>query len=142
MKIIINSNESILSRILRRILDFFYNSGVNRQTYHKIRGEFSFKETEKVSMDFDYSDIYNLDTTLAKIIYPLLIKIKHESTSFAQVDPNDVPSNFKDSEAWDYVLDEMIYSFHSYFSERYNQDENRIQNGLRLFGKYYTSLWD
>jgi hypothetical protein len=50
---------------------------------------------------------------------------------------------------WDWVLDEMIYAF-SYKVEESNgkDDENwrenykRVDNGFRLFGKYYQNLWD
>lgn len=71
---------------------------------------------------------------------------------------------------WDWILDEMIWTFeailegeskffdHSQvddnasFKDQINQtkvdtdgleaNEKRITNGLRLFGKYYRSLWD
>jgi len=57
---------------------------------------------------------------------------------------------------WGYVIDEMIWSFEQlitedsedkYFvdgkfdKEGYTVYESRIANGLRLFGKYYRSLW-
>lgn len=63
---------------------------------------------------------------------------------------------------WDYVLDEMIFAFGSvvdgtsdfthdmyktddsyvYDRELYNKNYDRIKNGMRLFGKYYFSLWN
>lgn len=60
---------------------------------------------------------------------------------------------------WDWVLDEMIFAFEhkinddwqsKYFDssykmvnvEEYEKKLLRIQNGFRLFGKYYQSLWD
>jgi len=67
---------------------------------------------------------------------------------------------------WDYVMDEMIFAFESkvyddweeqFFSESldfspdaigdfdkkgYNVYSDRINNGFRLFGKYYNGLWD
>lgn len=62
---------------------------------------------------------------------------------------------------WQYILGEMIYAFEMIkegkwdleiydkhggwtdeaFTER-NKIQDRIKNGLRLFGKYYQSLWD
>ena len=64
---------------------------------------------------------------------------------------------------WDYVMDEMIFAFEKIaedidwdldiwkkydeqwtdeaYEER-NAIQKRINNGLRLFGKYYQSLWD
>ena len=67
---------------------------------------------------------------------------------------------------WDWVLDEMIFAFECkrddtieheiLFSKplekdgslnkkglkEYNKHKKRVDNGLRLFGKYYNSLWD
>ena len=62
---------------------------------------------------------------------------------------------------WDYVLDEMTFAFQSkldenwdeqFFSndilngkfdkEGYGKYSDRINNGFRLFGKYYNGLWD
>ena len=62
---------------------------------------------------------------------------------------------------WNWVMDEMIYAFTEYnndfkgenkfFSKKpikivdkdaYEAYHNRINNGLRLFGKYYRGLWD
>jgi hypothetical protein len=57
---------------------------------------------------------------------------------------------------WEWVLDEMIYAFSTiidedfgeqFFKENVFQKENyeetkkRIDNGFRLFGKYYRGLW-
>jgi len=50
---------------------------------------------------------------------------------------------------YDYVLDEMIWAFDFIIKEdtSISTDDviekwNRANNGLRLFGKYYASLWD
>ena len=58
---------------------------------------------------------------------------------------------------WDYVLDEMIFAFEKlneddwesefYKDKKWNKEghtrmNDRIQNGLNLFGKYYRALWD
>ena len=60
---------------------------------------------------------------------------------------------------WEWVINEMIFAFESlvgenedwenkywtdkkYDSEGYTKEGERIQNGFRLFGKYYTALWD
>jgi hypothetical protein len=55
---------------------------------------------------------------------------------------------------WDWVLDEMIFAHASQFNdwedEYYDRKDydsmrviqDRIQNGYRLFGKYYQGLWD
>ena len=48
---------------------------------------------------------------------------------------------------WDTIMDKMIYSLYVIMNDGlYDIDEqdelNRIQEGLDLFAKHYTSLWD
>jgi hypothetical protein len=58
-------------------------------------------------------------------------------------------------ERWDWVLEEMIYAFDCKANkdeiymrfdiedrDAMNNEQDRISNGFRLFGKYYESLWD
>ena len=55
---------------------------------------------------------------------------------------------------WDYVIDEMIWTFeqhaiqNTYLEDHvgpqdvaYKEHSARIENGNRLFGKYYNMLW-
>jgi hypothetical protein len=46
---------------------------------------------------------------------------------------------------WDWVLDEMIYAFSILNDDDkawIADDNKRVDNGCRLFGKYYRALWD
>ena len=50
---------------------------------------------------------------------------------------------------WNWVMDEMIFAFEfivdedNRYSHNVNQEvEDRVANGLSLFGKYYQGLWD
>jgi hypothetical protein len=50
---------------------------------------------------------------------------------------------------WNWVMGEMIFAFEfivdedNRYPQNFDQDvENRVANGLRLFGKYYRGLWD
>lgn len=51
---------------------------------------------------------------------------------------------------WDWIMDEMIWAMEQIVNESevdpdvwYSKEFNdRMHNGLRLFGKYYRSLWD
>jgi hypothetical protein len=60
-------------------------------------------------------------------------------------------------ERWDWIMDEMIWTFSQemdadadeqfFMGENYDKEkaiawETRKANGLRLFGKYYSNLWD
>ena len=129
----------------------------------------------------DNWDVWSMDTTLADIILPMLIKIKEDHHGAPYVDIEDVPEFLHPTETpkydvdnthferWVWVLDEMIFAFSSktrdwesdYYGEfiygedggisngdfDWRDDEGRKQhqlrmnNGFRLFGKYYEALW-
>jgi hypothetical protein len=54
----------------------------------------------------------------------------------------------KQVEVWDWMMDEMIWAMEQVIDdddiEHIDDTEhhNRVGNGLKLFGKYYRSLWD
>lgn len=151
-------------------------------------------------------DTWSMDHTLSPIILPMLKQLQASKHGAPFVDDEDVPEALKSTSAppkenewdtddnhfkrWDWVLDEMIFSFtckvddswedayregniefnwvpvdkdgnvvpkgeHKYYqmergpNDTYKCDyegmkvvEARIQNGFRLFGKYYQALWD
>ena len=50
-------------------------------------------------------------------------------------------------EVWDWMMDEMIWSMEQVLEDDVEhigdiEHHNRMHNGLKLFGKYYRSLWD
>lgn len=125
----------------------------------------------------DKWDTWSMDNTLAKIILPMLKQLKATKHGSPHVADEDVPEglNLRSVEAppkindwdsddnlhrrWDWVLDEMIWSFEQltsdwdvqYFISKgpnnfdsvgYTKHDTRINNGLILFGKYYRNLWD
>jgi hypothetical protein len=129
----------------------------------------SFKE-RKIKVHIDYYDTWSMDHTLALIIHPMLVQLQMTKHGSPCVDPEDAPpigkgeddgygSDTKLHERWDWVLSEMIWAFEQLKSDDteftfYDPDtdkwdmegrdkhEERIKNGLRLFGKYYRGLWD
>ena len=160
----------------------------------------------------DYHDTWNMDSTLALIILPMLKKLKEEKHGSPMVDAEDVPEELRmtgfeewdsqsqldledkeinekyQTESWDithkrwsWVLDELIWTFtqlhmdtdweaqyhtgvsdlqfkklenglsemvrgpkdtHVFDSVGYLAHNERINKGLKLFGKYYRGLWD
>lgn len=129
--------------------------------YMKINiGKYSKKnEDRKIKVHIDAYDVWNLDHTLALIIHPSLIALKEAKGGIPYIHNQDVPIELQTTdddphygfseEKWNYVLDEMIFSFEQ-FKNDYSTDcddatrktyNDRIDNGLRLFGKYYKSLW-
>lgn len=135
--------------------------------------------TIKVRID-DY-DTWGMDHTLAYIALPMLKQLRSKQHGAPDVDDDEVPDELKKINAdkqtaeeienhhpdsnhfkrWNWVLDEMIFSFESQFNdweEQFLSGDNwltcevnwdgrktyqaRITNGFRLFGKFYESLWD
>ena len=55
----------------------------------------------------------------------------------------DIETNYL-IDKWNGILDNMIYSFGKIMEDAYfdNEEWEMIQEGLDLFAKHYTSLWD
>ena len=82
---------------------------------------------QKIKVQIDKWDTWNMDCTLAHIIHPMLIQLKQAKQGAPYVDDCDVPDSIKSTSAppkendydvdqfhfdrWDYVLDEMIWAF-------------------------------
>ena len=158
------------------------------------------KRERKVSIHIDNYDVWSMDNTLAMIIVPMLEKLRGNSVGSPWVDDEDVPENLRVAAApplteeeincghpddnwekrWDWVLDEMIWTFQQHMGDDWKEqystgtndfiiDENkdtgftylgfgpnhtyetdqtglqkhqaRMDNGRRLFAKYYQNLW-
>jgi hypothetical protein len=142
------------------------------------------KESEErlISIQIDPWDTWNMDSTLAMIILPMLKQIKETKHGSPLIDNEDLPEemritgpdtldaqlyfDFEDDYEklhwdqyeirWNWVLDEMIWAFEQkntdwedqYLTaakvdgEGWSKHSARMQNGFRLFGKYFESLWD
>lgn len=102
-------------------------------------------------------DLWHVDITLAKIIYPTLKELLKRSHGCFHVDTEDLPADGRFvavhageadgllQKRWKWVLEEMIWTFKSISKKgctAYNDEQKaKIANGLRLFGKYYPFLW-
>lgn len=119
------------------------------------------KKQVKRKIRIDNYDIWNMGDTLSYIIHPMLLQLKRSQHGAPFTDDSDVPEglNLRSSEAppvkeweadenifkrWEWILDEMIWTFEQFTKEDdpNDKDQERIKNGLRLFGKYYQGLWD
>ena len=116
-----------------------------------------------IKVQVDKWDTYNVDHTLSLIALPLLKQFKEQRGGAAWVENEDVPESMYVEEGseydaewgtrWDYVIGEMIFAFEccadidkqlqesGYDAEGMRKTDERIANGLRLFGKYFRSLW-
>lgn len=103
-----------------------------------------------VHVELHPQDTWNMDLTLSYIILPMLQQFKATSNGYPKVSSEDIPETIEpeSSEAWSYILDEMMYAFSSIQQNGQislapvDIELKRVDNGLRLFGKYYRNLWD
>lgn len=157
------------------------------------------KRKRKVKVRIDNYDVWNMDSTLAYIILPMLKKLKECQHGAPFTDDDDAPEHLRSYNApkkenewdtddfhfprWEWILDEIIWTFeqihpdydwesqyhtgvadiqwkdcndgtgnsemirgpkdtHVFDKEGYTKHQERISNGLRLFGRYYQGLWD
>ena len=132
------------------------------------------KRKRKVQIRIDKYDTWNMDGTLAYIILPMLKQLQKTKHGSPHVEDKDVPKELRSTSAppkknewdtddlwhkrWEWVLDEMIYSFEHCHPDNdweaayhkngefdvkgYRKHDERIQRGLTLFGKYFRALWD
>jgi len=136
----------------------------------------------------DSYDTWSMDHTLAYIIHPMLVQLNETKHGAPFTDDEDVPEYLRSHMAqpkenewdidslhsmrWDWILNEMIWSFEQklkdddesqFFDHSESRDikdfnesikklkvdregleahQKRKANGFRLFGKYYQNLWD
>ena len=105
----------------------------------RLRGE------RKIKVRIDDYDVWNMDTTLAHIIVPMLKKIKEDKHGAPYVDDEDVPDILKSTaeppkendydvdanhfKRWDWVVDEMLWAFEQklvHWQEQYYSGEHDI----------------
>jgi hypothetical protein len=124
----------------------------------------------KVEVHIDPYDTWSMDHTLALIIHPMLVQLKANNHGYFSSDPEDAPNIGKGEEVdyggndtlaldrYNWIMEEMIWTFaqlidtdseFQFYDEKTGWDleaskayQDRIKNGLRLFGKYYRALWD
>lgn len=154
------------------------------------------RNKQKIYVKIEGHDVWSLDHTLSLIIFPALKKLKEVNCASPLINDSDVPDHLKSTSApplteeqinsgfldgnyhlrWEWILDEMIWTFEQYTLEDRGEDqftsgksdyiiENgkmekgpnhtyeidreavkahraRMENGMRLFAKYYEALWN
>lgn len=128
-----------------------------------------YRKNRALRVEIEPFDTWSMDHTLAHIILPMLIQLKDTKHGAPNVDDEDVPERLRSTNAepkenewdtdsnwfdrWDWALDEMIYAFDCKANKddvimrfkdqkKIIEEQARIDNGFRLFGKYYENLWD
>lgn len=83
------------------------------------------------------AELWNLDDTLAIIIYTYLRKFKDSKR-------HGYPGNFETPEEWEGILDKMIAYWGAYIKDGISEYEKleELKEGKELFFKYFSNLWD
>jgi len=127
------------------------------------------RRVQKVSIRIDEHDTWSMDATLAQIILPMLKQLQATKHGSPLVDNIDVPEELHSTNVknewgsddnvhnrWDWVMTEIIWTFEHKCRDSWQSDfyynkwdmegqkahQARMNNGFRLFGKYYEGLWD
>lgn len=101
-------------------------------------------------------DNWNLDFTLAWLIYPRLLRFRRAHSmgvpsEFVILDENEHMLDKESTDAWHEALDKMLYAFEDILLDTYSTKQSadqyakhaeKVQEGLDLFSKYFRSLWD
>lgn len=117
-----------------------------------------FNRDRKIKIRIDNYDVWNMDHTLSHIILPMLIKLRDSNIGMINVSDEDVPEEYRSyncayneygsdnllDDRHEWLMNELIWTFKSINMKNIDDtvDEIRLQNGLRLFGKYYLHLWN
>lgn len=124
--------------------------------YHNfLYTKFGYTPKQKIKVHIDPWDTWSMDHTLAEIVLPMLYQLAKTKHGSPLVDEEDVPWELQGDhhedlihERWDWVMAEMIFAFQhkcNGYDPDYTlskEDQERMSNGFKLFGKYYEGLWD
>lgn len=101
------------------------------------KGDKRLKEWHKEQSEygFDERELWNLDITFALYIYPRLKYFRDYIVGYSFVDENNLAEK----------IDKMLWSFSEIIKENtINADKEwnmKFDEGLQLFGEYFTALW-
>jgi hypothetical protein len=91
---------------------------------------------QRIKRGFDSTEMWCLYSAIVKFILPRLKAFKEESGGY--------PGGFNKRKEWDEILDKMIEAFELINEKDHYSDEetnNKIDEGLDLFRKWFYNLW-
>ena len=123
------------------------------------------RKNRAFNIHIDDFDVWSLDYTLACIIHPALIRLKETKHGYPELWEDGMVTHHNydrqlhfdiiDEEVetqylidkWNVIMDKMIYSFEQIVKDKLfditdQKQLDEIQEGIDLFAKHYTSLWD
>lgn len=114
----------------KRLSDKLGDHLVNIEWFCSLCEKIHAKRKRAIKVKVHDYDVFSLDTTLAHIILPCLIKLKTKTQGSPFVDDSDLPEYMLSQDIhakWNWVLDEMIWAFgnhtHDSDSQFFNHDD-------------------
>ena len=97
--------------------------------------------TQRASRGFDNTELWNLDSTIAKFILPRLVAFR------TRAEVVGYPGQYSSAEEWQAIMDEMIFAFgfiagDAKFDTHSDEIDARISKGLALFAENLMCMWD
>lgn len=107
---------------------------------------------QRITRGWDDSDTWSLDYTIAKFALPRLKRFQELNNGWPDKD-------FMTFEKWNEAIDKMIWSFEQICNnfdgldmwddtiskednyKKIKEFDDKVQEGLNLFGKYFRALW-
>lgn len=93
---------------------------------------------QRLERGFDNSELWNLDSTIAKFIYPRL-EAFYEDAKAGSYRPDGM-----NREEWLQILERMVNGFYLISLDRIKSEEEEAvaDDGLKLFSQYFYTLWN
>ena len=93
---------------------------------------------QRLERGFDNSELWNLDSTIAKFIYPRL-EAFYEDAKAGSYRPDGM-----NREEWLQILERMVNGFYLISLDRIKSEEEEAvaDDALRLFSQYFYTLWN
>jgi hypothetical protein len=140
---ILDKVHSVLFYRLPENLNFIFSKKYKLEKEHKQIGLTYWDRPKKVY------DKFALDSTLAWVIYPMIVRFKRAKRWGCVDELFDNSTKGDECAKWEDVLDKIIYTFESLLIDESTFDieletikYEEIQEGLDLFSKYFRNLWD
>jgi hypothetical protein len=130
--------------VIDDVCQVILNSTINKLARNRQR---------KIKIRVDYDDLISMDDTISIIIHKMLVEFRKHNTGYPCYGDTDdyleyIPEDLKtDEERHYWMLDELIWTFEylssdrKYESENYEEESKRASKGLKIFGRYFTTLW-
>lgn len=90
-----------------------------------------------IEKDEDEEQLWNLDVTISRFILPRLKAYRTTVKGY--------PATLESMDLWYEILDKMIIAMNICANEPFPLDtetDQKVKDGLDLFAKYFTNLWN